>query len=182
MEPVHIQTLLGDNLSLIVARTQNNVIGRDNALPWDLPRDRKQFQEITMGSPIIMGRRTWESLPHPLAGRTNIVITRQHDYVAESAMVVHSLEAACTAALFVPDVAEIFVIGGGDIYRQFLPYAHTIYETVIHITLFGDKFFPNVCADDWEIAAISPAYQHAGDQYPTSFQIRKRRTRSCCPP
>lgn len=177
MEPVNIQTLVGDKLSLIVARTQNNVIGRDNTLPWDLPRDRRQFREITMGSPVIMGRPTWESLPRPLSGRPNIVMTRQENYVAEGATVVNSLEAACMKALFYHDLDEIFVIGGEEIYRQFLPYAHTLYETVVHITLFGDKFFPSVCGADWKITSATPAYQYDGDQYPTSFQIRRRRTR-----
>ncbi len=178
MEPVTIKTLLGSRLSLIVARTQNNVIGRDNALPWKLPHDLKRFQEITMGSPVIMGRITWQSLPRPLAGRQNIVMTRQEGYTAEGATVVDSLEAACMAALFVPGGGEIFVIGGGDIYRQFLQYAHTVYETVVHIALFGDKFFPSLCATDWETTAATPAYRYDGDQYPTSFQICKRHTRS----
>ena len=151
MEPVTIQTLLGDKLSLIVAKTQNNVIGRDGELPWRLPHDLKQFRELTMGNPVIMGRRTWESLPRPLAERLNIVMTRQKGYVAEGATVVNSLEAACMKALFYHDLDEVFVIGGEEIYRQFLTYAHTMYETIVHITLFGDKFFPNVNTGDWKI-------------------------------
>lgn len=180
MEPIDIKTLLGEKLSLIVAKTLNDVIGRNGTLPWDLPHDRRQFKEITMGSPVIMGRATWESLPHPLAGRLNIVMTRQKGYVAEGARVVNSLEAACTAALFAlaPGVDEIFGIGGEEIYRQFLPYAHTVHETIVHIALHGDKFFPNLCAADWKITAATPAYRYDGDQYPTSFQTRRRRARS----
>jgi dihydrofolate reductase len=129
-------------LKLIFARASNGVIGRNNALPWHLPEDMAHFKRNTLGCPVIMGRKTWDSLPpkfRPLPGRLNVVITRQLDWTAEGAVVVHSLEAACTAC---PNDGTAWVIGGADIYAQALPLASTALVTDIEASYEGDAFAP----------------------------------------
>ena len=128
-------------VSFIVAMTENNVIGKDNAVPWYLPADLAHFKNTTMGHPIIMGRKTHESIGRSLLGRYNVVITRQKDYkAADGCVVVHSLD----EALKLPEVKsdpEVFIIGGAEIYNQTLPLADRIYLTRVHTKMKGDKFF-----------------------------------------
>jgi dihydrofolate reductase len=126
--------------------TADRVIGSDNRLPWHLPADLAHFKRLTVGKPILMGRRTWESIGRPLPERTNIVITRDADYTAPGCVVVHSLEAALRAAGHNP---EIMVIGGAELYRQALPQAERIYLTEVHGSFEGDTFFPELGEDDW---------------------------------
>jgi len=133
-------------ISIVVAMAANGVIGRDNQLPWRLPADLRHFRQTTMGKPILMGRKTYESIGRPLPGRTNIVITRDRDYAAEGCVVVHSIEAALQAAT---PAEEVMVIGGAEFYRQVLPYADTIYLTRIHEDFEGDTFFPELKAAEW---------------------------------
>ena len=133
-------------ISIIVAMDEQRVIGNENRLPWRLPADLKHFRAVTMGKPIIMGRKTWESIGRPLPGRTNIVVTRDRDYVAGGCVVVHSLEDALDAAC---DHAEAMVIGGGEFYRQVLPQASTLYMTRVHGTFEGDAFFPALDESQW---------------------------------
>ena len=152
-------------LSLIVAVARNGVIGKDNRLPWRIPEDLKRFRALTMGHHIIMGRRTWESIGRPLPGRTSVVVTRNRDYVATGALVVHSLEdalAQCTG-----DEA-VFVIGGAEIYANALPLAERIYLTRIHADYAGDTFFPSLAQEQWREASrgaalasepVQPAYE-----------------------
>src|SRR3990172_4917330 len=116
-------------LSLIVAMAENRVIGRDNALPWRLPGDLPRFKRITMGRPIIMGRRNHESIGRVLPGRTNIIITRQRDYRVDGAVVCHSFDEAIERC---GDADEAFVIGGAEIYRIALPRVDRMYMTLIH--------------------------------------------------
>jgi dihydrofolate reductase len=125
-------------LALIVARARNGVIGRDNALPWRLRDDLKQFKQRTLGHPVIMGRKTWESLGRPLPGRANIVVSRQADFSAEGAQVVSSLEAALAVC---GDVATAFVIGGAQLYALALPLADQIYITEVDAEVEGDAWF-----------------------------------------
>ncbi len=133
-------------LSLIVAMAANHVIGHDNRLPWHLPADLKHFRATTLGKPVLMGRRTWESIGRPLPGRTNIVITRNADYAAAGCVVVHSLDEALSAA---GDAGEVMVIGGAELYRQALPQADTIYLTLVHGGFEGQTRFPDWQPDDW---------------------------------
>ena len=133
-------------ISIVVAMGANGVIGRDNQLPWHLPADLRHFKQTTMGKPILMGRKTYESIGRPLPGRTNIVITRDAGYTADGCVVVHSIEAAMQA---VREQEEIMVIGGAEFYRQVLPYADTIYLTRIHEDFEGDTFFPELTAAEW---------------------------------
>ncbi len=138
-------------ISLIVAVSRNGVIGRDGGLPWHVSSDLKRFKAMTMGKPVIMGRRTWESLPkRPLPGRRNIVITRQADYAAPGADVVESAEAALALCSEAPEVA---VIGGGEIYRMFWDQADRLYLTEIDVEVEGDTRLPFVDPAHWvEIA------------------------------
>ena len=133
-------------ISIIVAMAANRVIGQDNGLPWHLPADLKHFKETTMGKPILMGRKTWESIGRPLPGRTNIVITRDSAYAAEGCVVVSSIAAAMAAA---GEQDEVMVIGGAELYRQVLPCADTIYLTRIHASIEGDTRFPEIPDSEW---------------------------------
>ena len=134
-------------ISIVVAMAANGVIGQDNELPWHLPADLKHFKETTMGKPILMGRKTWESIGRPLPGRTSIVITRDSTYSAAGCVVVNSIEAAITAA---GEEDEVMVIGGAELYRQVLPNADTIYLTRIHERFDGDTRFPEIRDTEWQ--------------------------------
>ena len=128
-------------ISLIAAMAENRVIGRGNAIPWDIPADRKRFRALTLGHPVVMGRKTLESLPSPLEGRKNIVVTRQMDYRAEGCIVAHDLPSALAMA---GEAGELFICGGGEIYREALPIADRIYLTIVHGTFAGDTLFPEI--------------------------------------
>lgn len=134
-------------LSIIAAVSKNWVIGKDGKLPWRLPEDLKRFKELTTGHPIIMGRKTYESIGRPLPYRRNIVITRDMNYEAPECLVVHSVEEALDAA---NPVNEVFCIGGEEIYKEFLPLADKIYLTKINKDFDGDAFFPVVDWSEWE--------------------------------
>jgi dihydrofolate reductase len=138
----------GPRISLIVAVARNGVIGKDGKLPWHLPEDLKRFKALTMGHHIIMGRRTWESIGRPLPGRKSVVVTRQRDYSAPGATVVHSL-AEAVAACAGDD--EAFVIGGEEIYREALASADRIYLTEVLAEYAGDARFPRLDGDWLEI-------------------------------
>ena len=145
------------HLSLIVAMAKNRTIGLDGAMPWHIPEDLKFFKRVTMGHPVIMGRKTYQSIGAALPGRTNIVVTRNKDFEAADADVVHDLSEALTKAkateeLWRPDGGreEIFVIGGADIYGQALPEAQRIYMTEVHQELPGDAFFPELAEGEWK--------------------------------
>ncbi len=134
-------------LSIIVAIARNRVIGRGNRLPWHLPADLRHFKQTTMGHPIIMGRKTYESIGRPLPGRQNIVITRNRNFRAEGCLVVHSLQEALAA---VPDAEEVFIIGGASLYREALPLADRIYLTLVDAEVEGDTVFPELDASEWQ--------------------------------
>lgn len=160
-------------LCLIVAQGENRAIGKDNRMPWHLPEDLQHFKRVTMGKPIIMGRKTFESIGRPLPGRTNIVITRQKDWQAEGVQAVASLEAAIErAAAEAPE--EIMVIGGAQIYQASLPLAERVYLTQVHETFEGDAFFPEL-DDSWkEIKRVTEVSQSCGIRY--SFLLVDRVT------
>ena len=128
-------------ISIVVAHSANNVIGKDGSLPWHLSEDLKRFKAITMGKPIIMGRRTYESIGRALPGRQNIVITRQADFIADGCDVVCGINEAIQIA---GDANEVMIIGGGNIYLQFLSTTTRIYRTRIDVTTEGDTFFPEL--------------------------------------
>lgn len=133
-------------ISLIAAMAENRVIGRDNSLPWRLPADLKHFKALTIGKPIVMGRKTWESLPGLLPDRHHIVITGNESYRAEGCSVVHSVEEALAAA---GDAPEVMVVGGAAFYQQMLPLAQRLYLTLVQAEVEGDAWFPAYDADNW---------------------------------
>ena len=130
-------------ISLVVAASDNNVIGKDNKLLWHLPNDMRFFKNTTWAMPVIMGRKTFDSLGKPLTGRTNIVITRQPSWSAAGAKVVRNLDEALTAAAET-DAKEAFVIGGGEIFNQSIQRAQRIFMTRVHTVIEGDTFFPEI--------------------------------------
>jgi dihydrofolate reductase len=141
-------------IALVYAVSRNGVIGLDGGLPWRLPSDLKHFKAVTMGKPVIMGRKTWDSLPKkPLPGRPNIVVTRHRNWQADGALVAHDAEAAITLA---GDAPEICVIGGAEIFKAFLPKASRIYLTRVLDDVRGDTFMPEIDENDWH-----PVDRHA---------------------
>ncbi len=135
-------------ISLVYARSRNGVIGADGGLPWHIPSDLKRFKATTLGKPIVMGRKTWESLPRkPLPERLNIVLTRRRDFAAEGALLVHDVGQALQAA---GDVPEVCVIGGGEIYALFFDRAARIYETVVDLDVAGDTYAPELDPAEWQ--------------------------------
>lgn len=138
------------SLHLIVAHDETLLIGRDGDLPWRLPNDLKYFKALTLGQTVLMGRKTWESLPRrPLPGRENRVLTRDAGYLAEGAQVFHTLD----AALAPPMQGELFVIGGASLYALCLPLARRLYVTEVHAHGEGDTYFPAYRAGDyWEVS------------------------------
>lgn len=132
--------------SLIVARARNGAIGLANAMPWHLPADLAHFKRTTLGHPVIMGRRTWESIGRALPGRKNIVVSRTPGFRAEGAQVVGSLEEAWRAS---EGAEEAFVIGGAHLYAEALPEADRIYLTDVMAEVEGDTFFPRLDPRDW---------------------------------
>ena len=162
-------------IALIVAVAENGVIGRDGTLPWRIPEDMKWFKARTEGRPLIMGRKTWESLPkRPLPGRTNIVVTRNQSYRADGAVVVRSLDAAIDVAIGEAS-EEIMVIGGAELYRAALPLAGRIYLTRVHAAIEGDTYLPAIDRDDWDerIVAVHPSSADRPIGY--SFVILERK-------
>jgi len=165
-------------LSLIVAASRNNVIGRDGALPWHIPEDLARFKAVTMGHPIIMGRVTYQAIGRTLPGRTSIVLTRRKDPGAvpgclrPTCLTVHSPEQALRAARSIESTGELFVIGGEQIFRRFLPSAHRIYMTRIHEDVDGDAAFPEL-GPEW---VETFREDHAtGESQPYSFIVYDRR-------
>ncbi len=159
--------------SLVVAMARNRVIGRDNALPWRLPEELAHFKRVTMGHPIVMGRRTWESIGRPLPGRQNIVVTRTPGYAAPGCTVVASLEEAWRAA---GDAAEVCIIGGTTLFEETLPIADRIHLTEVEAEVEGDTWFPEFDRSQWserEVARHPADGRHA---YPFRIlQLDRRR-------
>jgi dihydrofolate reductase len=137
-------------ISLIVAAAENNAIGKNNQLLWHLPNDLKFFKNTTWGMPVIMGRKTFESVNKPLPGRFNIVITRQQGWKAENVITAAGLQDALRKAAET-NCKEAFIIGGGEIYKQSIEIADKIYITRVHATLDGDTFFPAIDESKWEL-------------------------------
>lgn len=133
-------------ISLVAAVASNRVIGRGGRLPWRLPDDLRHFRATTLGKPVIMGRRTFESIGKPLPGRRNVIVTRDAAFLAESCCVAHDVDSALDLAGPAP---EIVVIGGASLYLDFLPRAERIYLTEVHAEVEGDAFFPDLNPADW---------------------------------
>ena len=160
-------------LSLIVATSENDIIGRDGELPWHLPNDLKYFRKVTLGHPVIMGRKTYESIGHPLPKRQNIVITRNEDFISEECDIVHSLDQALS--IVNQDVEEVFVIGGGQIFELALPQAQRVYLTRVHTVIQGDAIFPELDEDEWREVSREIHPDDERHEYAFSFLIFERR-------
>jgi dihydrofolate reductase len=158
-------------LSLIVAMAENRVIGKDNDLPWRLPNDLKWFKKHTLGNPIIMGRKTWESIGRPLPGRKNIVVTRNTDYVAEGCEIVHSLE---DAIALVGCADEALVIGGAGLYEAALPKSDRIYLTQVDAHVDGDTVFPQFDTSEWTIRSEEAHPEDEKHAYAYTFRVLDR--------
>jgi dihydrofolate reductase len=160
------------SLSLIVAISNNNCIGKQNELLWKIPADMKHFKETTTGHPIIMGKKTFESIGRALPNRRNIVITRDVQFAMESVEVFHSVEEV--ADLFINSEEEAFVIGGGQIYEQFLPLVKKLYVTHVHGDFEGDTFFPHLDPSIWKQTSNTTREVDEFTPHPLDFAIYER--------
>jgi dihydrofolate reductase len=158
-------------ISIIVAASTNNVIGAKGHLPWRLSSDLKRFKALTMGKPIVMGRKTYESIGRPLPGRQNIVVTRNPDFVAEGCDVVPSVDAAIEAA---GDAEEIMIIGGSHIYEAFLPRADRIYLTRVQVDVEGDAFLSEFNSNEWQETAVEEYGADESNDHDVIFSILER--------
>jgi dihydrofolate reductase len=157
-------------ISIIVAVSQNNVIGKENKLPWHLPADLKYFRKITLGHHIIMGRTTFETIGRELPGRTNVIVTRQEYYAAEGCVVAGDLRSAIDYCRDQGET-ECFIIGGGDIIRQALVWADKIYMTRIFHQFEGDTFFPDLNEDDWKLLSEERHMPDEKNHYSFAFRV-----------
>ena len=158
--------MTGMHISIIAAMSENRVIGQRGSIPWDIPADRQRFKSLTMGHPLIMGRQTFESIGRPLPGRTTIILTRQREYRAEGCLVAPDLE---SALMMTGDADEVFICGGGEVYREALSRAERIYLTVVHGEYEGDAFFPAI-PDDF----LEAGREEAEEPVPCVFVIYRR--------
>ena len=162
------------NISIIVAITENNIIGRDNGMPWHLPADLKYFRERTTGHHIVMGRKTFESIGggRPLPNRVSIIITKQKDYKANGCLIAHSLEEAIEIA---KGQDELFIIEGKQIYDQSLALANKMYITRIHTHIDGDTSFPQYDENQWEMTSYTEREADGKNAYPLSFLVFEKK-------
>ena len=166
-------------LSLICAMASNGIIGRNNGLPWHLPEDLKYFKATTMGHSIIMGRKTWESIGRPLPGRTSIVVTRDTEYVAEGAKVVHSIEEALRLAesiALIDGAEEAFLIGGAALYAAAMPMADRFHLTRVHAEVEGDTALTGFDESEWQEISRDDFQRNEANPYDYSICILEKRT------
>lgn len=163
----------GTGISLVVAASTNNVIGKNNQLPWHLPNDLKFFKNITWGFPVLMGRKTFEAVNKPLPGRINIVITHSIDWSADGVITATSLQEAVQKATET-NCKEIFIIGGGEIFNQSMAIADKIYITRVQAEFEGDSFFPLINEKEWHMVSNNDFAPDEKHNYPYSFQVWTR--------
>ncbi len=168
----------GPVVALVVAAAENGVIGADGALPWRISDDLKWFRKATLGKPVIMGRKTFQSIGRALPGRDNIVLTRRDDFSAEGAMVARDLDEALAIAAGrarADHGSEVCVIGGAEIYAQCLPRADRIYFTRVKAEIAGDAAFPDLAARDWRVIRVAETGAGPGNDFPCAFFVLDRR-------
>ncbi len=163
------------HLSIIVAVSENGVIGRDGGLPWHLSADLQRFKRLTMGHTIVMGRRTWESIGRVLPGRTMIVVSRQADYhvPVEGICVANSLEDALQIAAAAGE-DETFIVGGAELYREALSRADRLYLTRVHAQIDGDTQFPQFDSSEWQLVSNEQHPANAKNDHSYSFEVYER--------
>ena len=158
---------------MIAAVAENNALGKDNDLLWHLPNDFKRFKEITSGHHIIMGRKTFESFPKPLPNRTHVIISRQKDFVKEGCIVVQDIENALAVC---PKNEDVFIIGGGEIYKQFISFADQLDITRVHNSFDADVYFPEIDLEIWQLSSETFHQKDEKHLFDYSFQtfVRKK--------
>ncbi|MDP2917887.1 MAG: type 3 dihydrofolate reductase [bacterium] len=159
-------------ISIIAALAKNNVIGQKNKIPWHLPADFAYFRKMTLGKPIIMGAKTFESIGKALAGRKNIVLHQDKNYTAKGCVVVNSIEAALSAA---GDAPEVMICGGASVYQQFLPISDRLYLTYIDHEFAGDTFFPEFDREEWRETSRENHAKDANNPYAYAFAVLERK-------
>jgi len=160
-------------ISAIVATAKNNVIGQDNNIPWYLPADLKYFKKTTLGHHIIMGRKSFISIGRPLPKRTNIVVTRDPFFIASGCIVSYSIEEAISLAKANGE-EEVFIIGGGQVYEQCLPFLDRIYLTKVDLEVEGSVHFPEIVKDDWELIKEEHHLPDEKNEHAYAFQVLER--------
>ena len=161
-------------ISMIAAMAHDRVIGKDNQMPWHMPADLAHFKRVTLGKPVLMGRKTFESIGRPLPGRRNLVISRNPDYQADGIEVVGSVESALTL-LVDNEVAEVMVIGGGHLYAELLPKADCLYLTRIELEVEGDTRFPAFADEQWQCVEREVHQADEKNPHPYSFETWLRK-------
>lgn len=159
-------------VTLVVAASEGGVIGRHGAMPWHLPADLAHFKRVTMGHPIVMGRKTYASIGRALPGRLNVVVTRDRAFAAPGVTVAHSLDEALAAC---GDAAEVMVIGGGELYREALPRAARVHLTRVHASIDGDTHFPALDPAQWHEVAREERTADAANPHAMAFLTFERR-------
>lgn len=160
-------------VSAIVATANNNVIGKDNGIPWYLPADLKFFKRTTLNHHIIMGRKTYESIGRPLPKRTNIIVTRNLYYLISNCLVAHSVEEALAIAKNNGE-EEVFIIGGSEIYKQSMPFIDRVYLTQVMLEVEGDTFFPELSPSEWREVSSEAQLRDEKNKYDFSFKLLER--------
>ena len=157
---------------MIVAVAKDNVIGADNDIPWYCPADLQHFKRTTMGAPVVMGRKTYESLKiQPLPGRRNIIISRNPDYQAAGCDIFSSIEAAMEQ---LAAVDKVFIIGGAELYKQMLPKAQELYVTQVDVAVTGDRYFPEISGQEWQLQSESDFDADEKNPHAMRFQYYQR--------
>lgn len=158
-------------ISLIVAMDEAGVIGKDNKMPWHLPADLKYFKRTTLGHPVLMGRKTYESIGRPLPERRNIVLTRQEEYAAPGCDVIHSVE-----EIALHEGEDLFVIGGAEIFQMLLPKTDRLYLTRIHERFAGDTYFPSLDLSEWTLLSETKGTVDEKNPHPHTFLVYEKRS------
>nr|WP_304219848.1 dihydrofolate reductase [Fredinandcohnia onubensis] len=159
-------------ISLLVAMDKNQLIGKDNDLPWRLPADLAYFKRVTMGHPIIMGRKTYDSIGRPLPGRENIIVTRDTSYEAEGCKVIHSIEEI--VKMNEQTDQELFVIGGAEIFKEILPHSDRLYITEINEEFKGDTYFPAFDKVEWKVISEEKGIKNEKNPYDYTFLVYEK--------
>lgn len=159
-------------ISLLVAMDKNQLIGKDNDLPWRLPADLAYFKRVTMGHPIIMGRKTYDSIGRPLPGRENIIVTRDTSYEAEGCKVIHSIEEI--VKMNEQTDQELFVIGGAEIFKEILPHSDRLYITEINEEFEGDTYFPAFDKVEWKVISEEKGIKNEKNPYDYTFLVYEK--------
>lgn len=160
-------------ISIVVAMDKNRLIGRNNELPWHLPADLAYFKKVTMGKPIVMGRKTHESIGRPLPGRDNIIITRNSEFNVEGCIIVHTVDDILKLAN--GTTSELCVIGGSEIFKEVLPYTDRLYITEIDYSFDGDTYFPEIDHTEWELISREQGSSDEKNPYTFFYNIYDRK-------